>query len=1030
MPLTGFSHEQDSGNERSWLSNASYQPPAPPVCSPSDTGGELPKEDISRSPPSKKNREERKIKKPKDSRRREKKEGRSQVPDIELKPKTNWFDDCGLAPSDAYRLDSHPDHTNVEYDALYSGDIAVYRRHFGGKCMGLGPHQAIEWTDNRGKKEGKKLKTKQSRYFTDNLPQNDSCVCITSQLSSRKGGLATTSGKAPFFIALESVRATESASDTVEGGFDVTQEVYVSQRTATYNQALQNDPHNVQLWMEFLDFQKEASVWERGVGGAVSGKVARAIDERKLAIFERALEHNPSSEELLVGHLELLRDSGRGQDAILKKWKDLLFRMPNKPLLWIKYTEFFRMEFSTFTTASLSALYHKGIATLTAILEGTMQSHRPEPDTARYLLVLFTQYCYCLAASGQSERAIACYQALLEYNLCCPVELTSSQSSPVTHKQKIAFFEPFWDSGAPRLGESGAVGWNQWMQASQNVQNPKSLSLVDASFLVHSDTPLNTEVENEEKDPELVLIAGQSLSDAWLILENYRQEQDVLPFRGPEDELTDPEHAVLFEDVSQCLFTITERHLLLQLVLQFLQFLGTCTVGSSVLDHLSNLISAHLQCALDALPSLQRDRVGSILSGHLHCPSATYSFCGVGAGYSTFSSSLLLQHHDTEHPPPHPKVCEFISNFCNQTLSLFTEPETQTSVALTWINFEVSLLFPVCHDPVQGRSKSTKHRIKAVQKLTKSLLKLEAHRNNLALWDCCAQLELLLVGIKESCEMYEIILSQHATITPQLLPLYVHYCQVLMGLQAPLNPASTPQTDFSLALHSTVCVAVGKYSKMEQGCPVPPSDLLRARYLYEQRAVTESSPSFITCYAYFEYFTRGLEPACKVWEQYVESLRIRLSSLTVGTQEYRTLQAYLHQTHSSQCRLMLWHTDFKPMPPTVLWTTLEQALVSFPEDPYFLSAYTDSHQPLYLMGKLRKYFDTHCPKALSAVPWVHAVRAEIALYHRVQEGGVEAPTGLLNRIQALLDRATHSPNGRGCPLLWRLAIVFEVNCML
>ena len=103
----------------------------------------------------------------------------------------------------------------------------------------------------------------------------------------------------------------------------------------------------------------------------------------------------------------------------------------------------------------------------------------------------------------------------------------------------------------------------------------------------------------------------------------------------------------------------------------------------------------------------------------------------------------------------------------------------------------------------------------------------------------------------------------------------------------------------------------------------------------------------------------------------------------------------------------------------------------FPDDPFFLSAYTDSQQPLYLMGKLRKYFDSHAPREQTALPWLHAVRAEVARYGRLREGEMEGetdvPAGLVNRIRALLNRAIQSVNGRGCPLLWRLAMSFEVR---
>ena len=976
-------------------------------------------------------------------------------------------------------MDSSADRANLQYNALYSGDIAIYRRRFGGQCLGLGPHQAIEWTDNRGKKENRKRKEKPTRYFTSNLPQNDSCLYVVSRLHpAGKDNTVSKQSHAPFFIALESASANreqgEQEGEEEEGwARELTTEVFVSQKTAKYNRALQEDPRNVRLWLEFITFQSEAAVWG-GVGKAgTTGKVLRAINERKLAIFERALEHNPTSEELLVGHLELLRDVGREPEAVLRQWRDLVFRMPNKPLLWLKYSEFYRAQFSTFSTSSLSTLYQKGISTLTVIQEGVLKSHSPEPDSAPRLLALFVQHCYCLAAAGQSERALACYQALLEYNLCCPLAISSADGSTiVTHKQKIAFFEPFWDSGAPRLGEEGAVGWSQWMQASQSGQTARPLSLIDAYFLTHPEPP-NTEGESEDRDPELALISGQPLPEAWLHLESYRQQHDALPYRGSDDDLTDPERAVLFEDISQCMFTVDDSHLLLTLILQFLQFLGVCIPGAPSLDRLPHLLSSHLHCALDALPTSMCS--GTSAAGETRlAPSPLpylastalyhHSFCGVASAYSAVHTTHLVQgHQNTEHPSPPPAVCRFISTACNQLLSLLSSnsAEMQTAVALAWIGFELFVVAPaVCDPAVQVKSKETKRKVKGIQKLVKSLLKLEAHRNNLALWDCCAQLELLLVGSREARLMYETVLSQYTVISPGLVPLYQHYCELLMGVATPLStppsssssasssssssssslgPAAAQSDFYSRALQVAACVAEGKYSEPPDQSHLHtttslPSHILRVRRLFEQRAESDSSRAFVFCHAYFEYLSRDLQSACKVFERYTSSLKkSQLPNPSTDKDKHRTLQADLHCAYHCQTRLLLHHAEeSRPMPPSLLWSTLEQALASFPDDPYFLSAYTDCQQPLYLMGKLRRYFDTSAPKAQTALPWIHAVRAEVGRYQRVREvggeggGATEAPVGLVNRIRAILSRATQSANGRVCPLLWRLAISFEV----
>ena len=961
----------------------------------------------------------------------------SKVVPIQPKPRSGWFEECGLAPENAYHVDPRADHSNLQYGALYSGDVAIYRRRFGVQCMGLGPHQTIEWTDNRGRKDNKKRKDKVDRYFVSGLPESQSFLHVAPHNHSTRnsGGSGT---HAPFFMALEPAgRETSGEEEATAHG--LSPEAYISQQTAMYNRSLQEDSHNVVLWLEFLDFQTDARVWT-GEERRTTGKALRATNERKLAIFERALESNPASVELLVGHLALLQEMGRDPQIILKQWKDLVFRMPNKPLLWIKYSEFCRMQLTTFSTSSLAGLYQKSITTLTAIQEGVIKSHQPEPNTAPQLLALFIQYCHSLAEAGQSEKAIACFQALLEYNLCCPDQLKHSDDTPITYKQNIAFFEPFWDSSAPRLGEDGASGWKQWMAAAQGGQPLQSLLLINAHFLTHSSNPGEEKViEDDERgeDPEIALVASRSLPEAWLSLEAYRDQHDVLPYQGPEDDLTDPERTVLFEDVSRCLFTLQDDHLLVRLVLQFLQFLGAPIPGSLSLDHLPHLISSHLQCALDALaPPHALTTLFQLPQQTLHISIMhKHNACSVGTGYRAVSTSDLLQHSNAGHSTPQ-GICKFVSNLCNQVLPLFTNPAMQTIVAQAWIAFEVSLLVPVlCETDTANpaKMKHTQQGVKAVQKLVKCLLKLEAHRNNLSLWDTCCQLELLLVGSKEATAMYENVLSLHRTISSELLPLYQHFCEVLMGLRLPLTTLSSLQPNHSHALHVTMCVGEGKYTQFIQDNKISPSNVLRIRHQYEQKAESELSLPLTFCHAYFEYISKDVQTACKVLKQYTYDLKDRISTLSSTESDCTTLRGQLYQAYYWQTHLLLSHAESNHMPPVLLWDTLEQALSSFSDDPFFLSAYADCQQPLYLIGKLRKYFDAHAPKAETAIPWVHAVRAEVARYHRVKEGGmgggqgVEVPSGLVHRIRAILARATQSSSGRGCPLLWRLAISFEVR---
>ena len=62
------------------------------------------------------------------------------------------------------------------------------------------------------------------------------------------------------------------------------------------------------------------------------------------------------------------------------------------------------------------------------------------------------QYCVFLKQTGYKEKAVATFQAMLEYSLFAP-------SAEMSKKNKMAEFEVFWDSNCPRIGTAEALGW-------------------------------------------------------------------------------------------------------------------------------------------------------------------------------------------------------------------------------------------------------------------------------------------------------------------------------------------------------------------------------------------------------------------------------------------------------------------------------------------------------------------------------------------------------------------------------------------
>ena len=919
---------------------------------------------------------------------------------------TVWLEESGLDPKDAFRLDCKPDSSNMHYESLYSGDVATYRRNL--ETIGLGPHQAVEWTDNRSRTM-KEKRAKLVRYF-----KGVAADTVVVQVNRRQPVSDTDLGVEEY-IGLELEGCIEGTPPP-----ELTLELHLTQRTAQYNRMLQEDPHNMPLWLEFIAFQDEVLLWG---GGADVQRRKRQVAERKLAIFERALESNPLSVDLLVGHMQQVEEVWE-VERVVKRWKDLVFRQPHRPRLWLHYLQFCQSHFAAFTVSSLTALFTKCLSTLTAIQEGTLKSHKPDATTPQYMLAIFVLFCSFLRQAGYSEKAIACFQALVEFNLCCPAELDAED---LPSKARLEFLGTYWDSGVPRFGELGTQGWSNWISVTQDggASRP-SLGVLDSGLCMKT-----VEESAGEVDPEVALVSGLSLPEAWLQLECHRAKEECFPWKAlegeSEEECADPERMVLFDDVSPCMFRLSDPSLQLQLVLAFLHFLGAPSPTPPPLT----LIPHHLSSSLESWSEVVlTDTIACLLSTPEITQANQYPHNLLGMGCCSENTKHLTDMPSTSEyftmvVQRAPSACNFIANVCNQALALFSSAAAQTTLAQVWVHFELSLLVK---DLSSGKpDKEVRGRVRVVQRLVKALLRLESQRNALPLWNCCALLEYLLGNSAEAIKLFQAVLSQHPN-SEKLTLLYHSFCECLLGLLPPLSTPSHSPPHTTLALHTTMCLVEGKYQPMEE-TQIPPSRILKCRSKFEQTSSVNTPVEWVACHAYFEYLSHGISSACKVFEEWTSTLTTRLQS--APPQEADTLLSRLELTYRLHYHLLLHHSRMHPIQPSLLRSTIEQALSFLPNHGWFLAAYIDCEQQSFISGRLRRYFDAQAPKAETAVPWLFAIHAELRRHQRLREfSGEEAErelvTGVVHRVRALLSRATESERGRHCPLLWRISMAFEV----
>ncbi|NXL90840.1 NRDE2 protein, partial [Alectura lathami] len=959
-----------------------------------------------------------------------------------------WLDDIQDVTAETFRIDKKSDPANWAYKSLYRGDIARYNayKRKGESCLGIdAKKQSIAWDSPAS--ERKQLQRRPERYFSKhNVKTLNTAGVPVCNKSSPSDPTA--------FIPVPQVE-TSDPSDTTEvnplgiydpsttewlqgkGCRDAEHEPVNAQqafqepginansilmtKVEEHNKKVRENPRDIQAWMEFVSFQDElmrgpspyASMGEQ----EVRRKSLKLILEKKLAILERAIESNPSNVDLKLARLKVCTEFWE-PPALIKEWQKLIFIHPNNPELWKKYLLFCQSQFSTFSVSKINSLYGKCLSTLAAVQDGSMVSHPPLPGTEEAMLAIFVQQCHFLRQAGHSEKAVSLFQALIDFTFFKP---DSVKDLPT--KGQVEFFEPFWDSGEPRIGEKGARGWRAWMHQQEK------------GGWIPVDKPDDDEEEEIDEDEE---IKDKTLPKwhIWMDIEYSRESRHWLPWRPDktknqtEEDCEDPERQVLFDDLGPSLIQLYNPDTQHQLLYSFLQFLGIpCT---------SKLFPPNLYIAMD-----ENNIFDSVLSDEKPLTS-------IDTPLSGFSS---IGHMDTmlrgRHHIGHRKEGEeFIQNVFHALFPLFSGKE-KSKLSICWLQYEISKV-------VQCLQTKNKKKLKAQgrksKKLAKNLLKAPDNRNDLSLWKLYAYLEWLLGNTDDARKVFDTALGTAETgglRSPKLCSLSLLYAQLEVELLGSLEGAVT-----SRAVHVLTKLAEsGPYAPYKG--QVLSVSILKARKTYEhalqdyfsrtpvsdQAQASDSSQlvNLVGCYAVFQYLTLGIDAAESVCAQALEKLEVPCPQKCENAGENYGIQRFptaLEAVTLLRTNLLRFHTKMSIYPLNPLREALTGALRRFPSSQALWRVYVQIQGKSHSASKARRFFDGVTRSTSCLEPWLFAIQAEqmrkklIENVQRADVGEIHSTipeTGLTNRIIALFEHAIQSENGTHCPLLWRMYLNFLVS---
>lgn len=169
----------------------------------------------------------------------------------------------------------------------------------------------------------------------------------------------------------------DSEEDDVFGGLGIvggeSQDDYFKRRSVELDRALRDDPSNVQLWLEFVDFQDEVSL-SSFVGTATKRALSKtertSTSEIKLSILDRALavERNRASEPLLLAYLRAAAEVWDPK-KVLERWGETLRSHPTLTGLWIEYVSWRQTNWVNFGVREVVEVFEESFRVLGAASE-------------------------------------------------------------------------------------------------------------------------------------------------------------------------------------------------------------------------------------------------------------------------------------------------------------------------------------------------------------------------------------------------------------------------------------------------------------------------------------------------------------------------------------------------------------------------------------------------------------------------------------------------------------------------------------
>lgn len=485
---------------------------------------------------------------------------------------------------EVYKVDLHGDLQNLRYGKLHKYSIPQYRRTGSGFVLGLERRARIERNSedlvlascvpNATKPLRHDLRhwndTETSRIVRPSECEEafnvheDFVSLLKGKKRKQTGGDGSTTDVSEF-RDLQNADQSLAISEDSDTGADAESSAAaqhskdsteITEKSTILRRAVTQNPQDLGSWLSLVDHQEAVLLGTRRGQRRLTGSEQRALADIRSSIYDQAIKavtDEGARLTLIVGHMdevaEILDDVQLSQ-----KWESLLNQYPDAVELWIRYLDFLQTHFIAFQFDICSSAFLRALKTVSSAIKNPQMNEGKLRDLQKQWAYIFLRLTLLVRQAGYSELATALWQGIFEFTAFLPQHLKGQSIT-----ERLAAFEEFWESEAPRFGEPGALGW---CNSGHTLPESPNLDKVQMSKCSASE-PFERFAAEEARAAELLRLPG----------------------RASDDNVSDdPYHTILFSDIKDHVACAPSQISSPDLIQGYLQFAGLPPVPGGDLE--------------------------------------------------------------------------------------------------------------------------------------------------------------------------------------------------------------------------------------------------------------------------------------------------------------------------------------------------------------------------------------------------------------------------------------------------------------